>query len=395
MIKITAVTHIIILLLVTAPAFGQPNCVDSEGDAVVINNDIPSAKNEAIARAKWNAIEQVTGVEVRSQSVVQNMALVDDAISKQIKGVVTSFKIFSQENRQDTYFVRINACVEPTSARDALSSLALNNSIAVFIPAKKPKLFNETVQTRKSRQSTSGRQLLESVDEHDETNLLSEGLIGKLAEQGFTVVDIAPTHVVDAAEIDKSLKSGNYLALRSLMYKFLANLLLIGKVEYTIATKKGEDVGYGISTPFNSVTVRLTYRLVTREKESGKMIIVAAGTHEAKGLAANIEDAVAKGMNNLADKFAPLLLDKVSKHIKGIGRKINVEFTGISDISANFALKESLQQIAWVTNVEEQGLGQFIVSYPENTIYLANSIVQKGNMKLLNFSPYSIKFERN
>jgi len=30
------------------------------------------------------------------------------------------------------------------------------------------------------------------------------------------------------------------------------------------------------------------------------------------------------------------------------------------------------------------------LSYPENPVYLANSISQKGNFQIVNFSPYSI-----
>lgn len=60
-----------------AECFAELKCVDAEGEAVIVNNDVPSAKAEAIARAKWNAIEQAVGVEVKAQSVVQNMTLVD------------------------------------------------------------------------------------------------------------------------------------------------------------------------------------------------------------------------------------------------------------------------------------------------------------------------------
>ena len=49
-----------------------------------------------------------------------------------------------------------------------------------------------------------------------------------------------------------------------------------------------------------------------------------------------------------------------------------------------------LQSIVWVSEVEEKQMGDFIVSYPENTLYLANSIKQKGNFKVVNFSPYSL-----
>lgn len=392
--RMRAVLVLLLMVLSVQPVCGAATCIDSEGEAMINGSDIPAAKNEAIARAKWAAIEQSVGVEVKAQSVVQNMALVDDAVSKQIRGVVSRFKVQNEEQRGDTYFVRINACIEPANARDVLSSLALNNSIAVFLPARKPKVVRESEEIGRSSSGRSERHELETKDEHDEANILSETVIGKLSEQGFNVVDVAPTHAVDAADLEKAMKSGNFMSLRSMMYKFLSNIILIGKVDYTISTKKGQDVGYGISMPFHSVTVRLTYRIVTRDG-SGKMQILGAGAEDAKGLAGNVEDATAKGLQNLAEKFAPVVMEKVSRHIKGLSKKIQVKVEGVSEISANFELKDMLQNLSWVTNVEEKGLGDFIVSYPENPIYLANSISQKGSCKITNFTPYSITVSLN
>jgi hypothetical protein len=350
--------------------FASQSCLDTEGEALIVNGDRPAAKVEAIARAKWAAIEQSIGVAVKAQSVVQNFALVDDAVMKQIKGVVTGHKMISEDCSSDTCKVRINACIEPANAGDALASLSLNNSIAVFLPATKPKEGGD--------------------DSNVEANILSETVIGALAEQGFTVVDMVPSGTADAAQIEKAMKSGNFMSLRSMMYKFLSNLLLIGKADYTISTKKNEDIGFGTRMPFQNVTVRLTYRLVAKDPTSGKMLIVAAGTEESKGLAKNVEDAAAKGLKGVAEKLAPAILEKASKHIKGISRKISVKVDGIADVTANFALKETLQNLSWVTGVEEKGLGEFIVSYPENTIYLANSVEQKG-FKVTRFTPYQIE----
>lgn len=370
-------------------------CVDSEGEAVIVNNDIPSAKAEAIARAKWSAIEHTVGVEVKAQTIVQNMALVDEAVSKQIRGIVTRYRILREENKKDTFWVKINACVEPTKAREAVSTLALNNSIAVFIPARRPKVVSEAEEIYKSPYGRAERQRLITKDEYEETNILSETLIGKLTEQGYMVIDVAPTHAVDAQEIENAIKTGNFLTLRSLMYKFLSNILLIGRIDYTISTRKGEDIGYGIAMPFNNVTVRLTYRIVTRDS-TGKMVILTAGVEEGRGMAMSVEDATAKGMKDLAEKLTPQILDKMGKYIQGIAKKVQVKVDGITDISTNFEVKEILQHLAWVTNVEEKGLGEFVVSYPENTVYLANSISQKGNFQITNFSPYSItvKYQR-
>lgn len=387
--KILILLSVLICLVFVSDAFSQTKCIDSEGEAVIINNDVPSAKIEAVARAKWAAIEQTVGVEVKAQSVMQNMALVDDAVSRQVKGVIAGYKILGENNKDGVLQVRINACVESTRARDALSSLALNNSVAVFVPAKKPKVVSETEHVRKSPYGKQERYGLETRDEYDDTNFFSENIIKRLTEQGYTVTDVAPTRAADAAEIERAIKTGNFLSMRSLMYKFLSNVLLLGKIEYAISTRKGQDIGYGLSMPFNHVTVRLTYRLVTRDS-SGQMRILTADAVEGKGLAKNVEDATARGHKDLAEKAGPAILEKISQYIKGVAKKINVKFDGVTDLNTNFEVKGILQNTAWVTNVDEKGMGEFIVSYPENPVYLANSISQRGNFKVVNFSTYSI-----
>lgn len=368
--------------------FAEVICKEVEGEAIINRNDIPSAKAEAIARAKWNAIEEVVGVEVKAQSVVQNMALVDDAVSKEIKGVVQSFKVIKEEKRSDIYWVKINACVERKKAESALSSLALNNSIAVFIPARKPKLVSESEKVLGSKKAYG----FETKEEFEDTNILVEKLVNILSEQGFTVVDIAPTELADAKEIETAIKEGNYLSLRSLIYKFLTNILVIGKIDYTISTKKGQDVGYGITMPFNNVTVRLVYRIVTKDSKSGKMIVLASGSEESRGLAPNLEDATANAMNNLSEKVSPIIIDRLREFVKNTARIVNVKVMDIKDINQNFEVKDKIQNSAWVLEVKEKGLGEFIVKYSENPIYLANSLVQKG-FELLKYSQNEIQLK--
>ena len=367
--RITIIIVLLLLSFVSAPAgMCQEKCVNAQGEAAIINNDLPSAKTEAIARAKWAAIEQTVGTEVKAQSFVQNFTLVEDVMKTQVGGVVKSYKVLDQATKEDIITVKITACVEPAKAREAVSSLALNNSLAVFIPARKP-----------------GKR----GDEFAETNILSETLIGKLTDQNYKVVDVAPTQAVDALEIEKAVKSGSTMAVRSMMYKFLSNIIIIGKVDYTISTKKGEDIGYGLSMPFNNVTVRLDYRIVAKNK-AGNMEILTAATEQGKGLATNVEDAAAEGLKDLAEKLTPKILDKVASYIQGNVKKVNVKVNGVTDLDTNMEIKNILQNIVWVTGVEDKQMGEFIVSYPENSIYLANSIKQKGNFNVVNFSPYSL-----
>jgi len=367
-----------IILFIAVGAFLPPaglcqtKCVDADGEAVIQNNDLPSARLEATARAKWQAIEKTVGVDVKAGSLVSNFALVEDVIKTQVGGSVKTFTRKGERQKDGSLVVMINACVEPRKAQEAISSeLALNSGVAVFIPARKP--------------TASGASAIV-----EETNLLSETLINKLIEQNYKVVDVAPTRAVDAAEIERAVKSGSTLTVRSMMYKFLSNIIIIGKTDYTVSTRKGEDIGYGISMPFNNVTVRLTYRIVARNNKTGNMEILSAGTEQGKGLKNNVEDAAAEALRDVAEKITPKILDKVAQYMQGNVKQIRVQVSGVKDLDTNMDVKGMLQNTVWVTGVEEKSMGEFTVSYPENSIYLANSLQQKGNFSLENFTTYSL-----
>lgn len=362
---------LVVLVLTSTIAHAAEKCVNTQGEALIIKSDVPSAKMEAVARAKWAAIEQVVGTAVKAQSFVQNFVLVEDVMKTQVAGVVRSYKVLNEASKGETLTVNINACVEPAKAEQAVSSLALNSSVALFIPARKPR---------------AGR----GVDEYQETNILSETMIDKIIGQGYTVTDVAPTQTMDAAEIERAVKSGSTLAVRSMMYKFLSNIIIIGSIDYTVSTRKGEDIGYGIAMPFNNVTVRLNYRIVAKNSKTGNMEILTSGVEEGKGLAGNVEDATAKGMTILTEKVTPKILDKLAQFTQSNVKSIRVKVAGVADSDTNMDIKSLLQNIVWVTGVEETGMGEFTVKYPENTLYLANSIKQKGNFTVSNFSPYSL-----
>ncbi len=388
-------THLLSLLCFSLSflyGYAAVQCVDSEGEAVIINNDIPSAKTEAIARAKWNAIESVGGVLVKAQTVVQNMALVDEMVSKQIRGVVTGFSIRRSWQEGDIYKVTANVCVDVSKADDALSLISMNNSVAVFIPARKPRIVGEQEVVQRGPSGKQEAYAVKIEDEYEEANILSETIIGRLTEMGAKVVDVAPSELSQAQLVEQAIRTGNYTSLRSLMYKSLSNVLLIGKVDYTISTRRGQDIGYGVSMPFNLVTTRLTYRLVAREQSSGRIIVLAAGVEEGKGIAPNLEDATARSMKDLAEKFTPIIYDKLTKYIQGLTKKVRVEVLDVKDLGTTAEIKSLIQNIAWVTEVEEKGLGEFVVGYPENTLYLANSLSQKG-FDVIELATYSLKLK--
>jgi len=91
-----------LLFCFAAPnGFSQTKCINTSGEAAIVNQDVPSAKLEAVARANGSH-EQVVGTEVKAGSFVQNFTLVDDVIktkqavwSRVIKSSVKILKMTS------------------------------------------------------------------------------------------------------------------------------------------------------------------------------------------------------------------------------------------------------------------------------------------------------------
>lgn len=124
----------VIALIVTTVAFAAPITVTAIGEADIINGDKPSAKLQAVARAKWAAMEEASGVRVKSDTIVQNAVLVDEAIKNEVTGVIQNYEVTGEEEDGQTYRVMISANIVPEKAKDAVGIIAKNTSISVMIP---------------------------------------------------------------------------------------------------------------------------------------------------------------------------------------------------------------------------------------------------------------------
>lgn len=368
----TLITASFLTAALVSTSLAKPVCVEVSGESAVVGGDVPSAKVEAVNRAKFSAVEQVAGVDIKSKTVVEDSALLDDMITTQTRGAVSSYRIIRESLDGDSAKALVNVCVEPLSAKSAMSALALNTAISVYLPAKKLVRYDNL--------------------EYDDENILAQAVIGKLAEGGFSVRDLAETHALKLRDIDMALKGGDQTSVRSLVYRYLTNSVLMGKIEPTLSMRKGSDAGYGISMPFNSVTARLSYRLMTKDN-NGKMVVLSAGSEEAKGMAPSQDDAYAEALKNLSEKFVPNIIEKIHSRLNDIASKVTIEVEGVKDPAETFELRDQIQKVTWVTKVEEKGIGEFMVSYPENPIYLANGLSQKG-FRIVSYTRELIKIRR-
>ena len=352
-------------LIVTAVAFAAPITVTAIGEADIINGDKPSAKLQAVARAKWSAMEEASGVRVKSDTIVQNAILVDEAIKNEVTGVIQSYDITGEEEDGQTYRVMINATIVPEKAKDAVGMMSKNTSVSVMIPVVFP-------------------------DKHvEETNILTETVINDLTMQQMEVIDIASADGTSLATLNKAIQTNNFMAMRNIAAKYLSGTLLIGKVDTTTTASEGTDVGYGVSLPFNVVTGRLTYRLVTQQ--GSNLRILASGFLSARGMGASLSDATNQMMTNMNREVSQTLVSIVMEKVKGENSKsIMVQLSGNPTIGDLMELKQILSYTAWVLSVEEKGKDMLVVTYPEKSLYLATSINSKPNYEVQKLSEYQI-----
>ncbi|MCA1933182.1 MAG: flagellar assembly protein T N-terminal domain-containing protein [Calditerrivibrio sp.] len=362
---------VILFLLCIFPilTIAATKSVTATGEANIINNDVASAKFQAIARAKWAALEAAAGVQVKVETILQNATLVDEAIKSEVKGFVEDYKILDEGKDKDIYWVKISANISPVEAQKVVSIFAKNTSVAFYIPVIFP---DKKV---------------------DETTALSEKVINELVGQGFDVVDIASLgNKYSLNEIDNALKNNNFSTFRNISYQFLSGAILIGKVDTTLSAGQGKNIGYGVSLPFNVVTGRLTYRLIG--DKNGQKVIVASGYVSGRGQGPTPEDATHNMLENLASNVSNELISVVVEKIKGQNKRtVEVVLAGNNDLNKLLELKNDLQYISWVLSVNDKGIDKVVVEYPEKTIYLANAIKNLGKYNLKKFDMYRILIE--
>jgi len=360
---------LVLLILLISIVQIYAKTVTATGEANIVNGDVASAKFQAIARAKWAALEAAAGVQVKVETIVQNSQLIDEAIKNEVKGVVDKYKIIDEGKDGDIYWVKISADISTAEAAKAVSIFAKNTSVAVYIPV----IFHDK--------------------KVDETTALSEKVINELSAQGLDVVDVASMGTkYSLYEIENALKTNNFGAFRSIAYQFLSGAILIGKVDSTLSAHQGKDIGYGVSLPFNVVTGRLTYRLIG--DKDGKKVIVASGYVSGRGQGPTPEDATHNMLENLASNVSNELISTVVEKIKGVNKKtVEIILAGNTDLNKLLELKNDLQYISWVLNVTDKGVDKVLVEYPEKTIYLANAIKNLKKYELKRFDNYKIIIE--
>ncbi len=360
-----------LLVVFATGARAAPKCVEAEGIAPFSGSEA-AAKQEAFARAKWRAMEKVTGANVRTKTVLQNFRLLDQAIVKQARGVVKSATIEQAFRAGGEFHVVARVCVEPANADQAIALLSRDTGVVVFVVAKRPRI--------KRRWEGAERDL--SFTQHlEEMNPVTERLIDELVQRRFAVFDPIASEDVDADALADAFARNDLVRVKRILRTMPASFVVFGEIETNFGRMKGDDIGYGLSMPGYSVDASLRYRLLLRG-EDGRMRILGSGVVRDRGIAAAPETAYETALENLAENAVPEIEQKIAREVKGLTRPIRLVVDGVPNTDALFAIKDRLQMIPWVERVEESANGSFTIYYPDKTIYLANAIARIDRLEV-------------
>ena len=115
-------------LLLASPSaaqLGGPGKTVTVVGAAPIEGGIPATRERALQQAFRMAVEQVAGVIVESETLVENMMLFEDNILTRTQGYVRDFKILFEEEQDGVLSLEVDVEVVPGRLSRDLQSLGI------------------------------------------------------------------------------------------------------------------------------------------------------------------------------------------------------------------------------------------------------------------------------
>jgi hypothetical protein len=266
---------VFILLLFPHLTFSAPpGGAKTTGDKTVTAEGNGASKQDALLQAKRAAVEEGIGVVLSSQTEVENFMLKKDKVITQSFGSVRSFNILKEEQKGDTWNVKISAVVSLDSITADLMALKI-----LLVSMDKPRTM-VLIQEE-------GGQNAEST------------VVDYLQGKGFDLVDPAQAAALMAKDdpfIRKAIE-GDPVAAAKLGAENGAEYVVVGSVRKSIlANEVIKDTG------MKSGQASLTLKVVNCS--NGRIV----ATKSATGASVHIADDIAK--SQAATKAATNLMDK-------------------------------------------------------------------------------------
>jgi len=276
-------------------------------DEVVASGYGPSQR-EALTAAQRNAVEQGVGVLVDSQSLSENLMLVEDNIYAKSRGYIKNYMVISEKKSADgNWEVTIEAEVSTEQIKDSLDALGI----------LRDKLGNPRIKVIYDANKTESS----AINNSPIISEAYEGIVEHLAEMEFPVVDNKSLELVLKKEAEYllvyNLKTGEHVATDNFR-----------KVWIMISAKM-------INLSSGQVIASLDKKVLGVDKDSLDFAYRKAARKAGK-LAAHF----------LVDKWAQIAQSKTVS-----GREVFLELSNTGSFSLSLEFKNKLQKTPGVRNI--------------------------------------------
>ncbi|MBJ80714.1 MAG: hypothetical protein CMH60_05285 [Myxococcales bacterium] len=267
-----------------------------KGEAAIVKDNIPLAKERAVEKALRNAVEQSLGTLVQSETVTQNYTLLSDKIYSRASGYVERYELMDEERDSGVYTVKVKAWVAKKALADDAQAV-----LSVLRAKNEPRVLLMLAEQNVNQGSAS----FWWGDKTFSTNLdvVENQMIDVLGQKGVRFVDRQALQ--GKIQIDSAVTQAapSDLAIKSFAGRTGAEYVVVGKA---VATDGGPILG----SKMHSVRANISLRVI--ELANGS-IISTTTLVDSVGHIDPITGGT-KALKKVATRAADDLLGKLLKH---------------------------------------------------------------------------------
>jgi hypothetical protein len=281
----------------------QTQTVVSEGVAIILNEDIAKARDEALKDARKKAVEEGIGVYIQAETLIKNLQLVEDRILSRAQGYIKNEKILLERQEGKLYRIKIQADVVLKEVEKDLQALGILQR-----RMKKPRVM--IIVTAKARKDQGP---LKSA----ETTMIKEFL-----SKEFKVVDQAQVEKIRSTDYLKQILKGNKKTAKLIASKTGADILVITQ----------GSIGRPMKVEGGLISCRCFLDARVINADTGEIIVAETASGSGIDIAGKIasQKAQEKTAKTLAAKLTNRIIYVWGKFTSGL-RPVQLQVENIKD----------------------------------------------------------------
>lgn len=315
------------LLLVFSSVIYASN---QEGDIIILAEGYGSSKQDALLKAKREAIEIGIGTVLISQTEIRNFEVKKDIILSRTKGSVKKYDILREEKQpDDVFYIKIKAVVSLDSIKEDLAALKI-----LLESMDKPRMMVMIEEDGKSAENA---------------------ILDYLTEKEFELVDASVVAALMQKEdsLIKRATEGDPAAAAKIGAANGAEYVIIGKVTKSLMKSALLD-----ESDMKSIRANITAKVVNCSNAK----IIASKSADSASCHASEDIARAKA----TQKAAKSLMDRslfekiVSSFQSSVNNGITIDVTikNVDNFKIQKAVKKAIEELPEVVSVNSRSFGE-------------------------------------